>query len=186
MLARLLEDYPWLTLDDLDLEDPRLTPPPRRAAAPAAAAAAGPHVLEDGDFEDEALLALREDLEAVRERWAFEGDDVGTHVYTHQAGGRWTQRFRGVVTDAAHYKARAHTSEFCETFQWPKFKAFLYTTHGQDGANELAREWCRKAHFFYTIWAESEGGEEFHDPAVHEYIASDPFHRIRDCHPPTH
>ena len=40
------------------------------------------------------------------------------------------------------------------------------------GANILAREWCRKGHFYFSAWINSIGLEKSSDPAAHVYVES--------------
>ena len=69
-------------------------------------------------------------------------------------------------------RVRGHTREFCLTFRWPKVKAFHFSAHSEQGANALAREWCRKRHHYYYIWFESAGHVDFSDAGAFIYAES--------------
>ena len=46
-------------------------------------------------------------------------------------------------------------------YSWPRQKTFALQEHGGRAANELSREWCRKANYFFELWLWDEGDEDF-------------------------
>ena len=132
-----------------------------------------PHrIMKPEDYEEKAFPALREELDEKREEWKFDDEDVSINFYTHLAGGNWTKKFKDVVSDAVHAKARAHCRAFCDRFHWPKTKVFHFSAHGEIGANTLAREWCMKGNHYFTAWMKSVGLERFRNPEDHPYADS--------------
>lgn len=37
-------------------------------------------------------------------------------------------------------------------FKFPTQKSYSFSRYGREAANQLAREYCRRAHYFFSIW----------------------------------
>ena len=162
--ARLREEFPWLTDADIAAANARVAEEPDPGdPAPRIA-----QRLDPAEVEEAAFNAIAEEVNAIREEWAFDEEDVVEHFYVHQPGGRWTAQFgrSGKPCDSAHAKARAHCKEFCQVFQWPLTKGFHYNAHTEYGANMLAREWARKGAFYFAAYAEGGEAALFSDDAL--------------------
>lgn len=166
---RLRELYPWLTDDDIQRARDR-APVSRSNDTSEPHSARASQRLGEEDVEEAIFEQVRTALEEKRLEWDFQDENVTVNFYVHLAGGAWTKRFKGVESDSAVAKPRAHVKDFCNRFQWPKHKVFHFSAHGERGANMLAREWCRKGHHYFEVWIGSGGLETFQNPADHEYI----------------
>ena len=63
--------------------------------APASAAAApAPEVLQDGDYDEATYAEVVLALQAKRDEWHVEDDELSLHFYTMLAGGAWTKPFK--------------------------------------------------------------------------------------------
>lgn len=51
-------------------------------------------------------------------------------------------------------------------YQWPHSKTFAFSLYGRPACHELAREYCRRAQFFFDLWVDAEV-EVFHYEQVH-------------------
>ena len=137
VLARLLEDYPWLQESDvLRIMDRRGS----SGSAHESAASSGPMRLSEEELLDDAVVAVEEALAAKRLEWAFD-ETFEEYFYVFLAGGNWTKKFRGVVADSAQCKSRAIARDFCYYFAWPSSTTFTFSVYGETAANALAREW---------------------------------------------
>ena len=102
------------------------------------------------------------DLDGVAERLAkhradYEWEEEAvTDFYVTQPGGKWLKRVHGIDQDSACYHGRAWVNTWCGYYLWPHSRQYFYTVYGQDGANYLARELCRKAQYFYNFFEQSE------------------------------
>ena len=104
---------------------------------------------EKSDFDEADLAGIRDEL-----AWD-EAEDA--HFYLHILGGKWTKDNKGVAADAAGgYARKGSPTDWCKLFNWPRSASFMFNKYGRDGATELAKEYCRRSHFF--------------GPAVHEQL----------------
>ena len=140
---RVRAEFPWLT--DVDI---KAFENEQEDDAEGSGAIAGAVRRVDWEaVEDEAFIDVMDRLADRREEWAFEDDQL--HFYVILPGGMWTEVHTGAVSDSAKCNARSHVKQWCKEFGWPQSKQFMFSAHGLDGANELAREWCRKGNFFF-------------------------------------
>ena len=152
---RVRAEFPWLTDADIKAFEGE-----QEDDAEGSGAIAGEVRRVDWEaVEDEAFLDVMDRLADRREEWAFEDDQL--HFYIILPGGMWTEVHTGAVSDSAKCNARSHVKQWCKEFGWPQSKQFMFSAHGLDGANELAREWCRKGNFFFQEWRDSAGSEDF-------------------------
>ena len=92
-------------------------------------------------FDKDELAALRHDLCDEVEEF--------THFYVHYRGGLYIFADEGVVSNSAACMARgAMVKYWCDCYSWQLKYQFHYSVYGQDGANELAKEVCRRGEFF--------------------------------------
>ena len=114
-------------------------PHPAEPAEPAEPAAArddvDPHILAD-------------ELAEARAMWAFDASDLYFFVRILA----WC--------DAVTCFAREPVKRWCATYAWPKQRGFYFTAYGEEECNHMAREWCRKGHF-YCIWLEAGSSWEY-------------------------
>lgn len=160
LLEKLREEFPWLTEEDVRQAKEKV------ANKLSDSAESGGHpgqIVGEADYEEQAYDKVMAALEEKRQEWAFEDDDATTNFYVLQAGGVWMRKFKGVESDAAHAKGRAHTHAFCKRFSWPRLKVFTFRSYGERACNLMAREWCRKGHFLFEAWVQSVGAETFLD-----------------------
>ena len=96
--------------------------------------------------------AIRARLLEKRERWRFaEGDDMA--FYIRIQGGEWTDEFAGEEADSAVCFARAAAKKWCDRFKWPKQRGFWFSRYGVEDSNQLAREWARRGHYYFSLAA---------------------------------
>jgi hypothetical protein len=163
---RLLADNPWLTEDDFGKARPtkkrRPTGPrsPRRAATSSESEEA-PRVhvaLKAVKVVEVDVADVRAELEALRheDAWEPEGVDVDEEelqFYVHIRGGKWTKENKGVVADGvAAYARKGCATDWCQVYKFPRQVSFMYNKFGRDVANSLAREYVRRAQFFFVQW----------------------------------
>ena len=99
---------------------------------------------------------VRQDLRDIRNEWAWDDKSV-PDFYTFQRGGGWTESHAGKTSDhvSAFPKHRC-AREWCVAYGWPTRPSFSRTLYTPEGANQLARELCRRAQHFYNLWYESD------------------------------
>ena len=168
VLEKLRERFPWLTEEDI-----------KAAAGAAKPDGVDPHRKElrvnPDDIIEEVAKRIEADIRERRKEWEFVDEDVTTNFYVHIAGGVWTDTFCGESTNEAVYKARGHVlSTFNTLYDWPRSKGFRFRLYGVDGANFLAREWCRKSHYFFNLWLDTERADCF-DVGVFDYVEHEEF-----------
>ena len=166
---RLLEEFPWITEEDLGRMQRAAPAGPGGGAAHARpdAAERRHERLADIELVEGAFAEVRERLQEVRDRWAGDDEDAEINFYMWIPGGVWTEVFRGEVADCAQYKGRAHTAFWCTLFQWPKSKRFHFSAHGEESCVQLAREWVSRSHHFFNLWLESGGALRDYDLVDH-------------------
>lgn len=74
-----------------------------------------PQRLEEGDFVQEVVVAVGQELAAKREEGRF-GEDTETYFYVFLPGGSWTKKRKRTASDGAKCKARNSANNFCELF----------------------------------------------------------------------
>jgi hypothetical protein len=160
VLARLLREYPWLQECDV-----ARVLHPRRSSGPShgPAVPAGPMRLGEEDLLDEAVMAVETELAAKRKEWHFD-EDIEDYFYLFVAGGIWTKKHKGSVTDSVQFKSRNIAKDFCEFFAWPRSKTFAFNLYGEVASNQLAREWVRKSNHYMQAWLDKGGKEWFRTP----------------------
>ena len=108
------------------------------------------------------LAAVR----AVRDEWDWQPPEI-THFYVFQRGGEWTEAHIGVASDAVRALPRGPIARpWCQAYGWPENPTWSKREHTVRGANEMAREMCRRAQHFFNIYLNADD-DEF------EYTAAD-------------
>jgi len=174
--ARTMLEFGWLTdVDFGTVAKPRSVPngassssrggrergggPPAHGSGTARDEASAIDREADEGLVDEAAVLMQ--LRELRDE-AADLEETYMGFYTHILGGAWTAKHKQVCADAVVGRARGGVpSRWCRLFQWPKQMAAYYSKYGQVEAHELAREWCRRAQWFYSLWLRSEQEADF-------------------------
>lgn len=190
---RLLDEYPWLTEEDLQRFMAVNAAAAREVAAPVEVPAPRQERLSEEDFAEAAFADVARQLQELRDRWsAPEGEDE-TNFYVHIPGGLWTATFRGSVANTVKYMSRAHTRYWKERFQWPGGKSFGIIAHTERGANLLARQWVRRSQHFFELSQEfpdliefdrvahlPEEGDDFKEWVDTIGLGTESWHRVQE------
>jgi hypothetical protein len=176
LMDRVQEELPWLTRDDIEKafasqtssdtsvhRKPHLGSHPNSDNKPSVGAAddsaPGPAATPVDDSEE--LAELMDELAKDRVEWAWDDEATQIHFYVHQRGGVSTAKQKGVALDGASANCRSHVSAWCISWNWPRQPTFAFSVHTKEGANELAKEWCRKGHYFFESFLDAESPDEF-------------------------
>jgi len=102
--------------------------------------------------EHAAVPYVAERLAEHREEWVWE--EIGINdFYVHNPGGHWTEAHLGVIADQAIGLARGGApTAFCRGWGYPPRRGYSYNLYTVEGANILAREFCRRGQYFYNIF----------------------------------
>jgi len=169
VLDLLREEFPWLTDEDLGIGS-------GRHGAHGHGGHTGERPAVPRELTKAATAAEAAEIRArlLREREEWASGYVNTFFYVRILGGLWThQHCKGRDSNAVTQFPREFVKRWCTTYKWPKQKGFYYTWHGgEENCHALAREWCRRGTFFYTIWMER--GEDYGYPYSEEELKSCP------------
>ena len=80
-------------------------------------------------------------------------------------GGAWTLAHCGAVADSLRGEARLVAQGWCGDYGWPKTNTFSIARYSRNGAEMLAKEFCRKSTFFFRLYLESDHPDVFEYPA---------------------
>ena len=185
-----LEDNPWLSDDEVPGGKRKIVPtrPPgprkrrhRRGPCDSSADSSGdtsepdpPIPIEDGPAVPEAPKPLpppleddppnpHEELAKIREECCW---DEGIAFYTRVDGGEWTMLHKGKAADQICGYARDAVKPWCILYEFPRQKSFAFGLYGRPAATELAREYCRRGDYFYSLYLNAEE-DEFAFTAAH-------------------
>ena len=178
-IERVLEQYPWLTMDDFAIGKKRL----RREGAKRARLKRGideesddssendPSPVDPIDPPGDALLADGDpddsdddlsdhpdvDVEAALEAERFVVAGVALHngMYftTVIRGGKWTLAHCGDTADSCRGQARgAIVRNFCTLYKFPRTKTTKFRTYTREGAARLASEFAARGNYFMRIF----------------------------------
>jgi len=165
----VLDEYPWLTPDDIReaLKPPKAKPRKKE----------GGTTDESSDEPDERprkeVLALPEDLaaEAVerlrqfRADWTWADADLYEHFYVYDRRG----------LDCVACYPRAHALHWCRWVGAGDMHSFAFSTHGDAWSHLLAREWCAKLNYNYQLWVDSVNEEDFNYADFPAFALSDDY-----------
>ena len=129
--------------------------------------------IPDGILDGDEMRELAEH----RAYWAW--DDAGVNNFTVvNLGGRWTKAFcaEKPYNGAVGMARGGEVKEWCIMNYYPRQKGFMYSVWGEEAANELAREFCRRGQHFYNCWQLRDPDvpfvwDEFHVAAYAECAA---------------
>ena len=186
--ARLREEFPELSSSDFEAEGhrrrrprrargPRLGPRPPAPAGHAAGGAAVYHGPEGGEDIDE-LLDFHE---------ASDDDegDLDMYFYVRHTKGKPSRGQDPRVDISIGGFARAEVQTWCLVYEFPVQRDFnIRLYEGEGNCTMLAREYCRRATYFYRIWRDAEDREvEYTDRHVTEYRPTAAWEQFcRDCY----
>lgn len=185
---QLLQAHPWLSREDFQDEVVRRPNPSKRRRVDQRAGEAylnedagevvppsPPPVCEEEcepqeeeAGEDEATN-VQEELQAIREEVAQTLDDhADLYFKVTTRGGEWTHVHVGVAADSVRGEARGDlVKSWCKKFKWPLSMTFSMRRYGQEGSARLAKEFCRRATWFYRLCIESADPDAFqYSPGV--------------------
>ena len=90
--------------------------------------------------------------------------------------GHFAKGKRGDAADAVGGFAKsAVCKELCRSFAFPAQASFAFSRYGHLGGNQLAREYCRRGHFFFQLWFEHGEDFKFQQHQVDMYSECDEF-----------
>ena len=157
---RYLDAHPWLDADDLaalaETTERRVCPRVGRHPRDAAVAE-GDAEPDGGDTEsDHSSLHIGEEVVDVAaelaELRAGIRPSAGAYDWfcVQVRGGHWTAERFGVPADSIAGRARGGLANtWCDMYGFQKGKYFKVSQYARDGGFELAREYCRRASFFF-------------------------------------
>ena len=99
---------------------------------------------------------VAEAVRQVRAEWEWDAPEI-IHFYVFQRAGGWTEEHKGVTSDVVQALPRGPIARpWCEGYGWPTRLGWGKSAHTVQGANEMAREMCRRAQHFFNIWLSSD------------------------------
>lgn len=155
---------------------------------PAAVVAAdGADDVPAADAAPQDVLAVREadpapvDAEAavdellqIRGEWDYDLGQAEEFFFCRILGGAWTMANRGVAADAvAGYAKPGVAKDWCRSYGFPLQASFAFSRYGREGANQLAREYCRRGHFFLRLWLQHGADFQYRQEHLHAYQECD-------------
>ena len=176
-VKRLKELYPWLTDDDLMVKPHSKKGDKRKRKSTEAERG------DDDDDSDREHVDISAELEAIERE--FDHTDCKEYFYTRVLKGNWTEKHTGKPSNGiAGYCRGGLALKWCKKYSYAQSHAFHWGKFGQTGAWHLAREHCRRAHYFFTLSRLDDSSEfayvQGHFDAYHEldeyrdFIASQP------------
>ena len=166
--TRLLEEAPWLDEEDLAaiLKNERQAPmtTTRKRSAPAERESDSD---DDTDSEHSSLDIAAEVVDVAAELAELRagsrvGDEDEDYFYLQIRGGALTKKYKKVVADSASGRARAGVATlWCTRYKFPRSKTFSFKKYDPEPAKELAREYTRRASFFFKLWFDSDEWVDF-------------------------
>ena len=134
--------------------------------------------LSDGQVEKTFAL-----LRAKRAEWAEQfAQEAVTAFTTTLLGGAWLMKYKGIEYDAFQGKASAGlASEWCLLYGLNKTARFDLSMYSEHGAGIMARAWCHRMEYYFSIWVEAAEGyaytnddhEAYTEPNDFEAFAAD-------------
>ena len=95
---------------------------------------------------------VRASLMEIREKYEWDDPDV-EDFYVWNSGGNWCAANLHTAANAANGKARGGVADkWARCSGWGGTIMYTYTEYdGPGNANGLAREWCRRAEYFFSV-----------------------------------
>ena len=151
-----------------------VAPPAPPAPDPVEEAAGEPEEEAEAD-EETRLRRLRE----LREQWRWD-EDAPTDFYPHMNPGRARHHAQGLASDCVQAFSRGGMPKmWARAYGWPLSPSWTYTEHnGEENCMRMAREFCRKSLFFYSMWFASDDDDfDYSDDQINSY---DPSHEFME------
>eukprot|EP00928_Gymnodinium_smaydae_P024546 TRINITY_DN19834_c0_g1_i1.p1 TRINITY_DN19834_c0_g1~~TRINITY_DN19834_c0_g1_i1.p1 ORF type:complete len:1127 (+),score=108.08 TRINITY_DN19834_c0_g1_i1:363-3383(+) len=169
----LLREYPWLAMNSGRRKSRAGRMPVERipgvvAGEDEVSGSSDVSADERPALEDDVLEKVHKELAAHRADWAW-NDDTITDFGVTQRGGGYTAKEKGESFDVCFaHPIGGSSNAWCVQYGFPQQKHFTYTCYGEVGSNELAREVCRRAQYFYNLYVADS--LESDDPSIpYEY-----------------
>ena len=140
-----------------------------------------------GDQDPVDVEAAVDELLAIRSEWDYDLGVAEEFFFIRILGGPWTMANRGVAADAAGGFARPGVGkDWCKSFAFPAQASFAFNRYGREGANQLAREYCRRGHFFLRLWLQSGTDFQFTQEHIDAYQEAAEWRSWVESVPPEH
>jgi hypothetical protein len=185
IIAKIQEEYPWLTADDLAAalaarasSSSTSKPAAGAPSKPADGSGAMPDGVEAVEAEDVAVDAeeVLAELHAEREKWEWDEAGVHENFFVYQRGSVSTAAKKGVALDCVTCNARQHMFIWCKRVGCNRIRSFAFAEHGgQYNCNIFAREWCRKQEYFYNAWCDELCPIPYDFSMLPEFVLSEEF-----------
>ena len=175
--AKILEEYPWFTDEDIKLAL-------HSSGGHGSAGGAGKQKAPDDEKpappeplnEEDGILAVKE-LREHREKWAWKDADAYAHFYVLDRGGKSTTAAKHVASDVVACYARSHCIKWCHAYGAGEMHSFAFKHHSsEDACHVLAREWCKKQNHYFQAWLAAFSPDRFDFSTILPYIHSDEFY----------
>ena len=174
--AALLAEFPGLSEDDL-----RPTAQRSRAkrARPAPVSPEGDDVSQDVEEpvpDDADAVDDAETGDEEQELVEFEWDDTDdVYFYTRVGMGKASRGQSAEVPRIITGFARACARTWCVAYGFPQEMNFTYTEYGVEVSAAMAREYCRRGHYFIKFWVEAAAGVdvEYTQANVDSYVRTE-------------
>ena len=171
--ARILDEYPWLTAEDIANVMNDIPREPGQSRSNETKAVVQPLVpILDEDAAAEAVIELR----AIRDKWHWAEAELYANFHVVNRGGGSTKAKTGSASDCVACQAREWAIPWCQWIGCNEMRSFKYTAHGENVCMVLAREWCRKQSHFYQHWVDHGCLEEFDFDSIPDYTLSEEFY----------
>ena len=103
-----------------------------------------------GGLEPDELAAMSKDLEAKRNYWQYEQEELPTHFEMTVRGGKWTSAKKGVSADvAAAWASHNDAGIWCKAVFGVQMASFSLKYYTETVAGHLAILWAKRMEFFY-------------------------------------
>ena len=134
-------------------------------------------------LDEDAAASAVEELQALRDKWAWSEGELYEHFHVLPRGGKSTKAVCGSASDCVAMLARAWAIPWCKWCGANEMHSFKYSTHGEEASHLLAREWCRKQNWYYSIWHDMGEPDPFDFSSIPAYHLSDEFYDMLETIP---
>ena len=178
----LLARFPWLA--DIQANRAKTESQPAEETVPQNTEAylEGDLRDEDDDVVSKAFSSLME----KRREWEMHDAPQASHFLQSIHSQGWTSN-KDVAFDSARGQANGQiVQDWCRQYSLPTTATFAFTRHGEY-ANSLAREWCERVEYFYSLFLYRGGGQMAYTAEdIGGYEPREEFQRICASLPPKH
>ena len=111
------------------------------------------HDPDDEAAPGEAVLVPMEEFEDEKAHAAIAANEFQGFKFA-PLGGDWTAEHIGLAWDRYRAECRGQlATQWCRLYHWPQNQSWAKNFYGgPDNVRHLARQWARKASFFYKLW----------------------------------